>query len=128
MNSSARGGRVAVALLLLLSVLLPAGTVSIAPSPVHADTPNPTSVTIAGDLQSALGCGGDWDAACAATHLTYDAVDDVWQGTFTVPAGSWQYKAALNDGWDENYGQHGVAGGDNIVLNLAAAHHGQVLL
>src|SRR5512146_981161 len=50
----------------------------------------PTSVTIAGDLQQELGCGGDWDPACAATHLAYDATDDVWQGTFNVPAGNWQ--------------------------------------
>ena len=28
----------------------------------------------------------------------------VWQGTFSVPAGGWQYKAALNNAWDENYG------------------------
>ena len=26
-------------------------------------TPSPTSVTIAGDLQSELGCSGDWDPA-----------------------------------------------------------------
>ena len=47
-----------------------------AQSPVRAsDTPDPTSVTIAGSLQSELGCPGDWQADCAATHLTYDATD-----------------------------------------------------
>ena len=103
---------------------------------VAADhTPDPTSVTIAGDLQSEAisGACGDWDPACAATHLTYDAIDDVWQGTFGLPAGNWQpdclrswlqdpdgdgtyefvttdipagdyeAKAALNEGWGENY-------------------------
>jgi glycosidase len=80
---------------------------------------NPTSVTVAGDLQSEAGCGGDWDPGCAATHLTYDVADDVWQGTFNLPAGNYQYKAALNNSWDENYGLHAVAGGDNIPLNLA---------
>ena len=49
--------------------------------------PAPSSVTIAGLLQSELGCPGDWQLECAATHLTYDAGDDVWQGTF-APAGS----------------------------------------
>src|SRR5258707_4693940 len=89
----------------------------VGPMPVLAShTPNPTSVTIAGDLQSELGCSGDWDPACAATHLAYDASDDVWQGTFSVPAGSWQYKAALNDGWDESYGLNG----NNIPLALGA--------
>jgi glucan 1,4-alpha-glucosidase len=89
-------------------VLLPASTAS--------STPNPMSVTIAGDLQSALGCASDWDPTCAATHLTYDAADDVWQGTFSLPTGSYQYKATLNDSWDENYGLHAVAGGANIPL------------
>ena len=81
----------------------------------------PTSVTVAGDLQSEAGCAGDWDPACAATHLAYDASDDVWQGTFSLPAGNYQYKAALNDSWDENYGLHAVPGGDNIPLNLPQA-------
>ncbi|HSC51464.1 MAG TPA: hypothetical protein VLD16_14475, partial [Gaiellaceae bacterium] len=61
-----------LALVAAVLVLLPARAAS--------STPDPTSVTIAGDLQSELGCGGDWDPACAATHLTYDAGDDVWQG------------------------------------------------
>ena len=64
---------------------------------VSANNPDPTSVTIAGSLQSELGCPGDWQPDCAATHLAYDSNDDVWQGTFSVPAGSWEYKAALND-------------------------------
>jgi hypothetical protein len=84
-------------------------------------TPNPTSVTIAGSLQSELGCAGDWDPACAATHLVYDGTDVVWQAVFNVPAGGWEYKAALNDSWDENYGAGGVPGGANIALALGAA-------
>ena len=82
-------------------------------------TPNPASVTIAGSLQSELGCAGDWDPACAATHLAYDAGDDVWQGSWSVPAGSYEYKAALNDNWDENYGLNAAPGGANIPLSLA---------
>jgi pullulanase-type alpha-1,6-glucosidase len=86
-----------------------------------ADTPNPTSVTIAGSLQSELGCPGDWQPACASTQLAYDAGDDVWQGAWSVPAGSFEYKAALNGSWDENYGAGGVANGANIALTRAAA-------
>src|SRR5437763_15280713 len=108
------GGATLRAVLLALAtaalVLLPASTAS--------STPTPTSVTIAGDLQSELGCSGDWDPACANTHLTYDSSDDVWQGTFSLPAGNYQYKAALNNSWDENYGLHAVPGGDNIPLSL----------
>ena len=83
-------------------------------------TPNPTAVTIAGSLQSELGCAGDWDPACAATHLGYDSEDDVWQASWTVPAGSWEYKAALNDSWTENYGANAQPGGANIPLALGA--------
>src|SRR5437868_13144418 len=86
-----------------------------------ANTPAPTSVTIAGSLQSEAGCAGDWDPACAATHLTYDAADDVWQGTFSLPAGAYEYKAALNNAWDETYGLHAVPNSADIPLNLAAS-------
>ena len=91
----------------------------VSPQPALADhTADPTSVTIAGSLQSELGCPGDWDPGCATTHLTYDAADSVWQGSWNVPTGSWEYKAALNDSWDESYGKNGTA--DNIPLTLSA--------
>ena len=83
-------------------------------------TPGPTSVTIAGSFQSELGCPGDWQADCGNTSLVYEASDDVWQGTFSVPAGGWEYKAALNNSWDENYGANAQQNGANINLNLAA--------
>jgi hypothetical protein len=51
-----------------------------------------------------LGCPGDWQPDCAATFLAYDDEDTVWQGAFSIPAGDWEYKAALNGSWDENYG------------------------
>ncbi len=101
-----------MAVALVASVLLPVPSVSA--------TPIPTSVTVAGSLQSELGCAGDWDAACPQTHIAYDASDDVWQGTFNVPAGSYEYKAALNDSWAENYGLHAQLNGSNIPLNLAS--------
>ena len=86
----------------------------------NAPLVQPASVTIAGDLQSELGCPGDWQPECSATFLSFDASDSVWQGSFTVPAGSWQYKAALNGSWDENYGANGSPGGANIAFTLAA--------
>jgi glycosidase len=94
-----------------------------APPPVEPPPPagGPAHVTVAGSLQSELGCPGDWDPACAATHLFYDAGDDVWQRAFTVPGGDYEYKAPLNDSWDENYGRGGVRDGANIALHLAAS-------
>src|SRR5437764_14184753 len=90
-----------------------------------SSTPDPTSVTIAGSLQSEAACAGDWDPACAATHLTYDAADDVWQGAFSLPGGAYEYKAALTNGGDENYGLHAVPDGANDPLNLAAPTTGE---
>lgn len=84
-----------------------------------SDTPAPSSVTLAGSLQSELGCSGDWQPDCATTHLVYDAEDDVWQKVFTVPAGNYEYKAPLNNSWNENYGANAARDGANIPLNLA---------
>jgi glycosidase len=84
-------------------------------------SPTPTSVTIAGSFQSELGCAGDWQPDCSSTNLVYDSNDDVWQGTWSIPAGGWEYKAALNGTWDENYGLHAQQNGANISLNLGDA-------
>ncbi len=79
----------------------------------------PISVTMAGNFQSELGCPGDWQPECVSTQLSYDADDDVWQGTWDIPAGEWEYKAALNGNWDENYGLNATPGGANIPLVLS---------
>lgn len=82
------------------------------------NTPRPDTVTIAGTIQSVLGCPGDWQPECDKTFLTYNAIGDLWMGTWELPAGKYEYKAALNKKWDENYGLHAKAGGDNIPLEL----------
>ena len=41
----------------------------------------------------------------------------VYAAEFDVPAGSCEYKVAVNDAWDESYGPDG--GGDNIPLTVA---------
>ncbi|MDJ0771144.1 MAG: pullulanase-type alpha-1,6-glucosidase [Ilumatobacter sp.] len=93
---------------------------AIAPAAVADHTADPGTVTVAGSLQDELGCPGDWQPDCADTHLVFDAEDGVYQGTFTLPAGSYEYKAAINDSWDENYGANAQPGGANIPLDLAA--------
>ena len=109
-----RSGIVVVAVLGLVAAT--AGVIGPAP-PVAAAA---TSVTVAGSLQSELGCAGDWDPACAATGLTREADDGVWQATFAVPAGSWEYKAALDGSWAENYGAGATRDGPNIPLALSS--------
>jgi hypothetical protein len=80
----------------------------------------PTSVTLVGNLQSELGCPGDFQPGCALTHLAYSADDDVWQEVFSVSNGDWEYKAALNDSFVENYGANATLSGPNIPLSLGA--------
>ncbi len=82
-------------------------------------TEQPHMVVMAGTIQSVLGCPGDWQPECEATALTYDVDDDLWQATFDLPAGEYEYKAALNGTWDVNYGLNAEAGGANITLSLA---------
>ena len=112
-SAASRLLRIAIVISMLPLALL-------ASTPNAFATPDPTSVTIAGDLQSELGCTGDFQPDCVTTHLTYDATDDIWQGSWTIPAGSYNYKAALNDGWDENYGANATLNGANIPFSLAA--------
>lgn len=77
----------------------------------------PTSVTLVGSLQNELGCEKDWDPACDATALT--AVSDTaYASTLTVPEGSYEFKVALNDSWDVNYGAGGAEDGANLPLVL----------
>ncbi len=86
------------------------------------DTPpedGPQAVSIPGTVDSAAGCAGDWDPACENVQLGYDAASDVWIGTFVLPAGDYEYKAALDNAWDENYGANAESGGGNIALSLA---------
>ncbi len=87
------------------------------------DTPPPggdlgnLQVTVPGSYQSESGCPGDWDPACTATQLAYQG-NGLYAGTFTVPAGDWEYKIAIGGSWNENYGAGGVPGGDNITFSL----------
>lgn len=79
------------------------------------------SVTVAGSLQSEIGSSEDWLPDCAASHLTFNTNNGLWEGTFQIPAGTYEYKVAINNSWDVNYGAGGAAGGSNIALNLPAA-------
>lgn len=85
---------------------------------VAAPEPSVDSVTVAGSLQSELGCPEDWQPGCAATHLAFDTDDGLWHATFTLPAGTYDWKVAIDDSWDVNYGAGGAAGGSNLSLTV----------
>ena len=109
----------AITLFVFLCTLLPLSSFS---RPAAAQAPEqPEIVAIPGTIQSKLGCPGDWQPTCDKTFLTYDAEDGVWQGSFELPAGSYEYKTALNGSWDENYGLNATRNGPNIPLTLEAA-------
>jgi glycosidase len=102
------------ALVLGSTLITVAGVV--AASPATAAT---TSVALVGDLQSELGCPGDWQPQCAATELAQVGDTSLYRATFDVPGGDWNFKVALNDSWDVNYGAGGALNGGDIPLLLA---------
>src|SRR4029453_9599542 len=86
-----------------------------APPAAAGHTPVPSVVAVVGALQSELGCPGDWQPECVQSRLQpVTGSPGVFRGTFEVPAGSYEYKVALNGSWDENYGAGGAAGGANL--------------
>ena len=85
------------------------------PPPVDA---GPTSVTVAGDHNSEMGCASDWMPLCTQAQLTKRA-DGMWSAAFDLPAGTYQYKVAIDGSWDENYGAGGIRGGDNVTYTHA---------
>ena len=94
-------------------VALGLGTATPAPAQVAADR----VITVAGSLQTELGCPADWSASCAQSELTH-GTGTQYGRVFDVPAGTYAFKVTVNGSWDENYGAGGVAGGANIPLRL----------
>ena len=80
----------------------------------------PGAVAVAGTLNTEMGCASDWQPDCAQAQLTLDAGDKLWKGTYTLPAGDYGYKVAINKDWVENYGAGGVKDGPNIPLTAPA--------
>ena len=78
----------------------------------------PAAVSVAGSLNSELGCEGDWMPHCSQAQLTLDPSDGIWK--LVVPdlaAGDYEFKAAIDGSWNENYGLGGAANGSNIAFN-----------
>ena len=80
----------------------------------------PGAVSMPGSHNSEIGCADDWSPACPEAQMSLDPKDLVWKKTVTLPAGSYEFKAAINNSWDENYGAGGAPGGGNVTLTLTA--------
>ncbi|WP_349425371.1 pullulanase-type alpha-1,6-glucosidase [Microbacterium sp. LWS13-1.2] len=109
-STSARA-RIVTASLTAAALILTGGVVAIAPAAAAERT-----FALVGSLQSELGCPDDWQPACAATELAPTATANIYATEFEVPAGSYAYKVAVNDAWDESYGLNG--GNDDIPLTV----------
>lgn len=104
-------------LCLMVVVLGVTGGLSVAQSNPDG-FPDPTKVVIPGTLQDEAGCSWEWQPDCDATALTQNPETGLWEGTFDLPAGSYEYKVALDGGWARNYGANAQANGPNIALVL----------
>ena len=58
--------------------------------------------TVAGDFQMAVGNPSDWDPASSVTEMSDPDLDDVWEYSVIIPAGSYQGKVTLNKNWDQD--------------------------
>src|SRR5512132_2876269 len=99
----------------LAGVALAASPVVVAATPAAAAT---TSVALVGSLQSELGCPEDWQPDCSDTELARVGDTTAYVATFDLPAGTFEFKVALNDSWAVNDGAGGVLDGPNIPLVL----------
>ena len=108
---------VRLALALSLALVAALGLVSLPPS-LSAQAAVRTAALV-GSLQSELGCPGDWQPDCAQTELAKDPSGTTYSAVFSVPQGSWEFKVAINDSWDESYRADGTKGDANSPLVLA---------
>ncbi len=82
-----------------------------------ADDP-PKQITIAGSLQSEMGCPEDWLPACEASELDW-VEGSTYSGELTISAGgAYEFKVTVGGQWAENYGAGGVPGGSNIPVAI----------
>jgi pullulanase-type alpha-1,6-glucosidase len=84
----------------------------------------PAGVTLVGSVKEALNCAAG-DAACTEARLSFDADDQLWQGSFPLKASTsspWKFRAAVDDGAGSVsiYGQGAVLDGPEIDLTLGA--------
>ncbi|MFD1174836.1 pullulanase [Paenibacillus puldeungensis] len=86
----------------IMVFILVGSMLGIPPAQANADG-GTSKVVLVGDLQSKLGASSDWDPASEATILT-SLGNGEYAFTGDLPAGTYQYKIALNGTWDTNYG------------------------
>ena len=112
-STSVRARRIIASL--VSSALVLAGALAVTAAPAAAAEER--TFALVGTLQDELGCTGEWLPDCTQTELAPTGTAGVYAAEFTLPAGTFAYKVAVNDGWDESYGVNG--GGADIPLTIA---------
>jgi maltose-binding protein MalE len=77
-------------------------------------------VNVPGSYQAQAGCPGDWQPECKATAMTKGDDGKFRSGPFTLKAGDYEFKVALDGAWTTNYGSDGKQDGPNYKVTLAA--------
>lgn len=117
MGKTNRFQRPALALLLVV-LLLANGWTAAWGMPVRAaDDAPPVTVTLVGTLQQAAGASSNWDPEAPQTRMTHKG-DGLYEWSGRLPAGTYEYKFAINGSWAENYGQDGARDGANITVTV----------
>ena len=72
-------------------------------APLPTDGPPPlrdVTVSVAGTMNPAMGCSAAWMPACDDAVLS-ERAGSVFSGTWTLPAGDYEYKVAVDQAWFE---------------------------
>jgi maltose-binding protein MalE len=77
-------------------------------------------VNVPGSYQAQAGCPGDWQPECAVTAMTLGEDGLYHSGPFSLTAGDYEFKVALDGSWTTNYGSDGALEGPNYLITLAA--------
>jgi len=77
-------------------------------------------VNVPGSYQAQAGCPGDWQPECTVTAMTMGDDGLYTSGPFSLTAGDYEVKVALDGSWTTNYGVDGAPDGDNYTFTLDA--------
>lgn len=83
------------------------------------DNFNTPIVTLAGDLQSELGCASDFQPDCLRSWLQDIDGDGIYTLRATLPDGNYNTIVTINESFDERYGAGGMQNAGNIHFTVS---------
>ncbi|MFO7719083.1 MAG: T9SS type A sorting domain-containing protein [Gillisia sp.] len=87
-------------------------------TPYNGAAEGVAKVSLIGTLQDELGCSYDYDYECENPALTKNELTGKWEGSFTLPAGCYNYSVQKTDvcGNISYYSDNGISGMHGIQL------------